>query len=106
LANFATVLFVRGIRLELFSCRSGKIEVEYHRTLICVEVTGFWISFMLVLKQPGTQHVKPPAFLLLVLVDESGLFPLLSGLSNLLKTRARVLKRTRSGAVFIGLNSL
>jgi hypothetical protein len=50
----------------------------------------------------GTQHVKLP-LLLLVLVNESGLLPLLSGLPNLLKSRARVLKRTR---VFIGLNSL
>jgi hypothetical protein len=87
LANFATVLLSTASDPELFSCRSGKIEAEYHRTLICVEVTDFWIYFMLVLKQPGTQHVKPP-FLLLVLVDESGLFPLLSRLSNLLKTRA------------------
>jgi hypothetical protein len=50
----------------------------------------------------GTQHVKLP-LLLLVLVNESGLLPLLSGLPNFLKSRARVLKRTR---VFIGLNSL
>jgi hypothetical protein len=50
----------------------------------------------------GTQHVKLP-LLLLVLVNESGLLPLLSGPPNLLKSRARVLKRTR---VFIGLNSL
>ena len=36
-------------------------------------------------------------------VNENGLFLLLSGLPNLMKTRARVLERTR---VFIGLNSL
>ena len=43
---------------------------------------------LLLVKQPGTQHVKPP---LLLLVLKSGLLLLLSGLPNLLKTRARVL---------------
>ena len=57
---------------------------------------------LIMVKQPETQHVKPP-LLLLVLVDQSGLLPFLSGLPNLLKTRARVMKRNR---VFIGLNSL
>ena len=69
-------------------------SAEYKSTHLYI--TEYSSGFLLLLvKQAGTQHVKSP-FLLLVLVDKIGLLPLLSGLHvKPLKTRARVLKRTR-----------
>jgi hypothetical protein len=76
-------------------------SAEYKSTHLYI--TEYSSGFILLLVKPGTQHVKSP-FLLLVLVDKIGLLPLLSGLHvKPLKTRARVLKRTR---VFIGLKNV
>ena len=66
---------------ELWTNNKG---AEYNSFIQCI--TEYSSGFLLLLvKQPGIQHVKSP-LLLLELVDESGLLPLLSGLPNLLKT--------------------
>jgi hypothetical protein len=55
------------------------IPQVYHLKNYKKESSGF---ILLLVKQSGTQHVKP-SLILLVLVDESGLLPLLSGVQNL-----------------------